>query len=185
MATSYYIGYLAKTHGYKGNILIKLDTPLTEELNIEEPIFLEINQRLVPFFMEELTQNPDSLIVKLEDIDSDETARTYLGSKIYLELDIAEDAEVTLAVVIGFTVIDTNLGKLGTITDFIKNKDNNLLEMDYKGKEIYIPANLDIINEIVADRQEILVTLPTGLLDIYLDEDWYTFSTTWVNAQPP
>lgn len=171
MAASYYIGYIAKTHGYKGNLLIKLDTPLSEELNIEEPIFLKINKRLVPFFMEELTQNPDSLIVKFEDIDSDDAAKNYIGNRAFIEQDLAEDAEVTLDIVVGFTVIDTELGKLGTITDYIKNKDNNLFAMEYKGKEIYIPANQDIVNDIIADQREILVTLPTGLLDIYLDED--------------
>lgn len=171
MAASYYIGYIAKTHGYKGAMHIKLEHPLSLELNIEEPIFLEINKRLVPFFMEELTQTPDSLILKLEDVDSDEAVKNYMGYKVYLETDQQAEKEITLEVLTGFKVVDTNLGKLGTITAYINEKKNSLLVMEYKGKEIYIPANADLIQEVLTDEEEILVTLPEGLLDIYLNED--------------
>jgi 16S rRNA processing protein RimM len=47
----------------------------------------------------------------------------------------------------------------------------DLIAMDYQGKEVLIPINSDIVRTVDRANQKLNVALPDGLLDIYMTDD--------------
>lgn len=170
----YEVGYVIKTHGLHGEILVQLDVDDSEEYKGLESMFIEINNRLIPFFIESFhLQGKGKAIVKLEEIDHIDTAQPLKGKKLFLTLDCLpelEDGEYYLHDVIGYQVVDKNLGPLGKITCYHTETAQTLLEMEYQNHEILIP----VFDEIVLDANHtdkiLNVDLPHGLLDVYLDD---------------
>ena len=69
----YYLGKVTKKHGFKGNLIIHLDTDEPELYDTLEAVFIEQDGTLVPFFFE--TSQPyqgTKLLVKFEDITPEE-----------------------------------------------------------------------------------------------------------------
>jgi 16S rRNA processing protein RimM len=48
----FYLGSVAKLHGYKGGLSLYLDVDYPDDYTEMESVFIEINKQLVPFFME-------------------------------------------------------------------------------------------------------------------------------------
>ena len=48
----YYLGKITKTHGFKGNLILHLDTDEPELYENLESVFIERDGMLVPFFFE-------------------------------------------------------------------------------------------------------------------------------------
>jgi len=165
------IGTLIKAHGYKGHIIVKSDFDFME--NTEEPIFIKIDEYLVPFFVintEVKYPNDTTAIIKLKDVDNDEI-NNLLGKEIYFptELIVEEDEELNdYQRLIGYKFVDNNLGLLGEITDFINIPSNPLFQFIYKEKEILVPINSLDIKNIDKNQKTIFTEIPDGLLDIYL-----------------
>jgi 16S rRNA processing protein RimM len=74
--------------------------------------------------------------------------------------------ELTSHEIIGFTVIDKTEGIIGPIDDIIKYPNNPLYKIIYNEKEILVPANENIICTIDFDKKEVVVNIPTGLLEL-------------------
>ena len=75
---------------------------------------------------------------------------------------------MTWAEIIGFTLTDKATGKaIGTLRAVDETTINTLFEVETAdGKNLLIPASEEIINSVDAERKEIAVTLPDGLLDL-------------------
>jgi len=78
-------------------------------------------------------------------------------------------AEFTLMDLVGFTAVDVDEGELGEITDVQEYPKQFIASVNYKNCEVLFPLNEDIIKSIDVVKEIVLVNLPEGLLDIYLD----------------
>ncbi|MFO7722846.1 MAG: hypothetical protein R6V49_06445, partial [Bacteroidales bacterium] len=64
------LGKITKKRGFEGQLLIRLDHQDYLKHKIPESVFIEIQGRLVPFFIESLKKNPPaSVIVTLSDLN--------------------------------------------------------------------------------------------------------------------
>ena len=94
---------------------------------------------------------------------------TFSNMEVYYPLDAAVGdlvGDMTWDSFVGYTVSDTVLGLLGPITMVDESTLNVLLQVDYKGNEILIPAVEEIITGVDHDKKQLEVTLPDGLLDL-------------------
>lgn len=163
------IGRIAKTHGYKGAVKISITEGLAldKPKNSKEPVFLEINQKPVPFFYSQWQENMGVPIVLFEDIDNEEKAQSLVGLDVLVpESWIDEDESSNIANLINFTVVDAEHGKLGFISNYMENPAQTLLYMLLNGREILIPFVDEFILDIDWDNEIIHTQLPDGLLDI-------------------
>ena len=170
----YQLGYLLKTHGLKGDVVIEIDADYPEEYVVMESVFVEINKKLVPFFIERIVLNGSKAIIKFEDIDELAQANKMKGAGIYLPLEVLPDLKdqgYYYHELIGFSVKDKNLGNLGTISGFYSSGNQDLLAMDYKEKEVLIPLTKEVVAKVDKKTKTVETTLPDGLLDIYLSDD--------------
>ncbi|MEM6523865.1 MAG: ribosome maturation factor RimM [Bacteroidota bacterium] len=168
----YLLGYVIKRHGLKGELSIFLDVDDPEEYIKLESVFVKIDSKLVPFFIIDINIRGDKAVVSFEDINSIDQADELKGSELYLPLTMLPKLEGTSFYyheIIGFSVIDNALGKLGNIKDVYTNSAQDLLAVTRDSKEVLVPVTDNTIKSIDREKAEILVDLPVGLLDIYED----------------
>ena len=92
------IGFTKKCHGVKGELKVIVEEKYLEDFINTTAIFLMIKGKPVPFFVEKIRSGND-LILKLEDIDSKETAHPLNSKEIFLPSNqILKQEERTIAI---------------------------------------------------------------------------------------
>lgn len=167
----YRIGRIGKPHGVGGELTFAFDDDVFDRCDAEY-LVLDIDGILVPFFMESYRFNgSSSALVKFCGIDSQERARDLTGCAVFFprKLSDSTDDELSWAEIVGFTLIDENSGStVGTIRSVDDSTANLLFEVDSpEGEQMLIPANEDLIDSFDADRCELRMRLPEGLLDLH------------------
>lgn len=166
----YKIGRLGKPHGVKGEIAFHFDDDVFDRTDTDY-LVLELDEILVPFFIDEYRfKNGSTALMLFDGITTQEQARELTGAEVYFprRLSDSSDEDMTWAEIIGFTLTDKATGKaIGTLRAVDETTINTLFEVETAdGKNLLIPASEEIINSVDAERKEIAVTLPDGLLDL-------------------
>lgn len=168
------VGYISKTRGLKGDLIVYLDVDEPERYEGMDSILIELQNQLVPYLVSEFHLEGKKAVMHLEDVDHIDEAASFTGSKLFLPLELLpplEEGQFYYHDVIGYAIVDQKLGKLGKIKaiyDGVGNQD--LIGMLYQGKEVLIPIVDNIVLKANPDTQELEVDLPEGLLDIYLED---------------
>lgn len=163
------IGYISKTHGLKGHVILRLNELVRIDEESIKSVFLEINGSQVPYFIEECRPNNTGYILKLETIDVVDTSKKLIGKKAFALSDFILEEEESLNEFIGYTIIDSKLGNIGVISDIDEKTDNVIVKVIHPtGTEIILPFNDDFIIEIDDDLRTIEFNAPEGLIEMYL-----------------
>lgn len=165
------VGFIQKPHGIHGELVIRFDETYYETLENFPTLFLEIDQLLVPFFIEEgglRFKSGESVIAKLEWTDTDKKAKELSGLSVYVANDAITENDDELAIneLIGYRLFDETLGLIGEIEDVSDYSGNLLLIVEYRGKEAMIPLNEDLIVRLDEENREIELSIPEGLFDL-------------------
>ena len=162
----YKIGRLGKAHGVKGEVSFQFDDDIFDTTDADY-LILEIDGILVPFFMEEYRFRNDSLaLVKFCDVDTQQRASELTGCDVYFPRTLAEESEgqLSLSSLVGFDIVEASnskvVGKIAAIDD---TTQNILFELE-DGR--LIPASDELITNIDTNRQQIIMQIPTRLLEI-------------------
>ena len=161
------IGRIKKSHGKDGKLIIPLDVDL-EHQDISF-IIVEINKRLIPFFIEKYSLKQDILEAKLEDVNSPEEARKLFGNYAFIESDdVLENTNPDLSFreLIGYSVSITEQDEMGIIEDILDRSDQPLFKIIFKNNEVLIPAVMEFIESFDRDNKTIQLNLPPGLIDL-------------------
>ncbi|MCK5137192.1 MAG: hypothetical protein KAR19_15515 [Bacteroidales bacterium] len=160
-------GRISKPNGLQGKVNIVLDPVAGKSIEPENPLFIDIDGQRIPFFMEEFTLvSDDQAIIKLEFINTIEEARPVCGCDVYLDLQLnpsKHESMNDLHAVVGYEAFDLQMGNLGRVTDYIESDMNPVLLIDYRGKEMMVPAAEELIVRIDHREQSIHFHLPEGL----------------------
>ena len=170
---SIYIGQIAKLHGYKGGVSLFLDVTHPEEYMDMESFFIEIDGILTPFFVESFKlKNKGFAAVKFQGIDSEQEARSLLKKKVFIpetELRELDESNFYDHEVIGYEVEDVVKGEIGKVTAIADLKQNPLLVIEFKDKEILLPICEGLIVKVDRKLKRLKVKAPDGLIDLYLN----------------
>ena len=173
--TCYELGIITRPHGLKGEVQVYLDVDHPEMYSELESVFVEVDKRLVPFFIESFHLIGDQkAIVAFDDIQTLEQAEALRGNHLYLPLKALpqlEEDQFYFHEVIGYKVVDKTEGELGEAASFNDAGAQIILIMDYMGKEVLIPVSKTILLKADHENKQLLVDLPGGLLDLYMNED--------------
>lgn len=168
------IAKATKTFGLAGEVVLRLYDTFPDEVNKKEPIFAIINGLTVPLFLSSFERRGNNkAIVVFDDIDSEYRALELLGAEfVAFEEEEGEeetdDGELYLENIVGYSFTDTKTGIQGVITEYIDSDLNPLFAAEIKGKQLYIPASDELIEEIDPETKTICFSLPEGLLELYL-----------------
>jgi 16S rRNA processing protein RimM len=163
------LGRITKINGYEGAVTVKLEKTFTENIPHPESVFLEIEGKLVPFFISGSEYSgADILKISFEDYGSIEKIKEFLGCRVFLTSDCIERSHPeVIENLSGYQVFYHDDLLLGTVTDIFENPDQWLLNiLSPANKEILIPLHNDLIVSIDNIRKIIVMELPDGLIDI-------------------
>ena len=168
------VGYVHKPHGINGELVIRFQEEYFETLEQYPAIFLEIDNLLVPFFIAEeglRFKSSESVITQFEWIDSEPKAKGLCGMSVFVkEDDVFEfEDEMSPHALVGYQLLDEDSVPIGEIKEVHDYAGNLLLSVDYRGKEVLVPLNEELILHIDEEGREIQLQIADGLLD--LDEE--------------
>jgi 16S rRNA processing protein RimM len=168
----YHLGYVAKLHGFKGEVSLFLDVTNPDEYKKLEYVYIDINGLLTPFFITTYQLKAKGFAsVKFEGIDTENDAKTLQRKDLYLPLStLPELSGINFYdhEIIDFELIDLTFGRVGKIVQIIDLPANPLIQVDADGKEIFIPFVKDLVQELDRINKKMIVKTPKGLLAIYL-----------------
>ena len=168
----FYLGKIVTKYSFKGEVVIKLDTDEPELYKNMESVYVEFGTNLVPFFIDKSSLHKgNQLRVQFEDVYSEEEADSILKCGVYLPLSMLpklKGNKFYFHEVIGFTVVDSNFGKVGEIVHINDKAAQPLFEIDRNGTEIFIPMIDDFIKKVDRENKKIQVETPEGLIALYI-----------------
>tara|TARA_B100000497_G_scaffold85542_1_gene95265 strand:- start:943 stop:1470 length:528 start_codon:yes stop_codon:yes gene_type:complete len=168
----FYLGKIVKKYSFKGELLAKLDTDEPAIYENLDAIFIDLNNTLIPFFVQKSQLHKSDLLrLKFDDIDNEEDAEELLKSDLYLPLELLpklEGDKFYFHEIINFQLVDENFGHVGIVTGVNDSTAQALFEVDREGIEILIPINDDFIRKIDRVNKNITVNTPEGLIELYL-----------------
>ncbi len=163
----YKIGYIAKTHGLKGEVTIVVIESIPRQKTVS--VLIEVKGILVPYFIESISDRGDKAFVKFEGVDNPEQAKALKGCSLFLPKKVRPPlgrGEFYDDEVIGFEVEDDKLGLLGEVREVVQIGPNRLLAIDRHDKELLIPVQGPFIQNVNKSKKKVRVDLPEGFLDI-------------------
>ncbi len=164
------IGRFNKPHGVHGEISMTFTDDAFDRCDSPYIVCL-VEGIFVPFFIEEYRfKNDSTALIKLCDVDSETDAAAftlldvYYPKRYYVESD---DAATLGDYFIGFTVVDSEKGTLGSVVAIDDATANILFVVaSPDGGELLIPAQETFVDSIDEEARIIHMHLPEGLLDL-------------------
>ena len=170
---TFHLGYIAKLHGFKGEVSLFLDVTNPSQYKDMDMVFIEIDGQLVPHFISSLKlKNKGFAAVKFEGVDTEEVARKLNRKNVYLPASMLPELqgkEFYDHEVVGFTVIDKDFGTVGTLGAVIDNAVNPLIQVFNDTKEVLIPLGKDTVQKVDRSKKELHIVSPPGLISMYLE----------------
>lgn len=168
---SFYIGYVSKTKGLKGEVQLFFEFEDYEDL-VLDVIFLEVNKKLVPYFIDTVKlHNNSTAYATFEDIDHIDKAQPLVRKKMYLPNDkmpVRDPDDFRWTDLVGFVVFDEEHGELGEIIEVQEMPQQFIATVEMEdGKQLMFPLSEDLILGIDGEEEIIEVNLPEGLVDLY------------------
>lgn len=167
------VGKVARLHGYKGELSLKLDHDLPFEYDEIEAFYLDQNNKLVPYFVSSMKFTPKGYALTfLEGVDSEERAKRLIGTGLYLskaDLPELDEGEYFTHELVGFLVTDNNYGDLGRVLEILEYPGNNQLRIEHIDGEVLIPLIDEFVIEVDKKSSLIKVETPEGLINLNLD----------------
>lgn len=167
---SFYIGYISKTRGLKGEVQIYFEFEDYEDLLLDV-VFLEIDRNLVPYFVHSFKiNNNKTAYATFEDVNHIDSAKELVSRSLYLpnsKRPERDPNEFRYTDLVGFQVIDEVYGAIGKITEVTEMPQQFIAVVDMDGKDLLFPLSEDLIHGINKEDKVIQVHLPDGLVELY------------------
>ena len=168
----FYVGKIVKTHGLKGEVTLRIDNEQFDEIEELNYFLLDVNDQLIPFFVEDIAYHSNKAFVLFQDLKTLEAANQFVGKSAYLPLDLLPEKEGNdfySHEVVGYLVVDEEKGEIGNVNEIIEYPTQSIIQIIKDGKEILIPIHDDILKDVNRDEKKIYIKAPNGLIDMYLE----------------
>lgn len=165
------LGYVSKTVGNKGQLIIHLDADDPSYYKNLTEVFIDIKGTLVLYQIDQFSLKGIKATVGFKNIDNNEVASLLIGSSLYLPLKSLpklSGKQFYFHEVIGYKVIDKIHGNIGQIESIIDHSSQAIFQIVFKEKEVLIPITDEIIKKLDHKKKQIFVEAPEGLIEIYL-----------------
>jgi 16S rRNA processing protein RimM len=164
-------GKIVAVHGLKGELIFKHTLGKRSTLKGLQTIFTEERKdSFLPWFIESArAKSNEEVFLKLENVDTREAAMKLSQKEVWFaEPDFKSLAARTApASILGYTIVNDG-EPLGEILEIIEQPHQLVCRLQFKGKEVLIPLHGETLKKTDHRKKLVQVSLPEGLLDIYL-----------------
>ena len=154
------IGRLTRTHGKRGELQCLMSNEYWDNADATF-LILKLDNIFVPFRVQDWRgKGSDSLIFQLDNITDEQEAQRLIGTEAFMLLsDMNQEDEVmpTWQSLVGYRVMDTDQGELGTVDQVDETTINTLITLS-DGR--LIPIHEDFIIDINAEDKLLTICLP-------------------------
>lgn len=168
------IAQVLKSNGADGELILGFRHIAPEDIDVKEPVFICFDGLPVPFFIESFIRKGQSkALVRLTGINSADDALEVVGQGVYAEsgsLDVPVDDD-DFSMLAGWTLLDADGTEVGEIADYLDIPGNPCIEVTLKKEssrdgngEVIIPLHEDLILSVDAQKRELVMSVPAGLL---------------------
>lgn len=158
------IGKVLKSNGTDGELLVSFLDVNPQDIDLQEPVFIEFDGLPVPFYFESFNQRGNNrALVRLTGVRSLKDADELAGNALYAEYFEEEDEEDFT----GWTVLDQDKKPVGKVTDLEDIPGNTCLWVrKADGTEVLLPFHEDLLLEADPEKQILILQIPEGILDL-------------------
>ena len=158
------IGQVLKSNGRDGELLVSFSGVAPEEIDLEEPVFIEFDGLPVPFYFEAFSQRGNSrALVRLTGVHNLTDADELAGAVLYAEDDLYEDEDEDLT---SWTVLDADGTKAGTVSAHEDIPGNPCIWVETGHGESLLPLREELVLEVNETEKTLRMEIPEGLLDL-------------------
>jgi len=165
------IGKLVAAFGLKGELILKHTLGKKTSLKGLPAIFIEEKKNsFLPWFIEGAKiKSKEEIYLTLEGVNTRESSMKLVQKEIWIpEPDFKKFAAKTSPInLLGYTIINER-EILGEILEVIEQPHQLLCRIELKNKEVLIPVNESFLKKIDHKKKQIMMELPDGLIDVYL-----------------
>ncbi|HHB79120.1 MAG TPA: 16S rRNA processing protein RimM [Saprospiraceae bacterium] len=163
------IGRLGKPYGLKGAVKVLLWDEYVGFRPPKQVLFVQQRGDIIPFFFKSFQEQGGHLLVVFEDFDNPNAAYAVAQKPIFvrkqdLPEDFLEEEDTELDAILGFQIVDKQLGLIGPIIDYDEQPHQSIILVDYQGREVMIPWVDAYIQDFDLQKRVITMDLPLGLL---------------------
>ncbi len=168
----FYLGKITKLFGYKGEVILFLDTDSPEIYYNIESVLLEIQGELIPFMIDNSKiKNRFNIIVSFHNFGAEEVS-SLINAAAYLPLNMLPKLsgnKFYFHEVIGFQVVDKEYGTIGKVQIFYDNPGQTIMSvLNDEGIEILIPVIDKFFKSVDRKNKSIEIEAPEGLIELYI-----------------
>ena len=154
------IGQVLKSDGKDGGLVVSFPDIDPEDIDLQEPVFIEFDGLPVPFYFESFTRRgANRALVHLTGIHDLEDAEEIAGAALWAEYFEEEDEDHLC----GLKIEDAEGTYIGTVSDYEDIPGNTCLWVSRPdGSEVLVPFHEDLVIEV--DEHTVRLRIPEGLL---------------------
>lgn len=168
----YNLGRITKPWGVRGQLVLFLDVDTPEDYLGLDSAFVDIKGRLVPHFFHIDQLNGNRAVATFEELSPEEAA-LLVGHDLYLPLSLLpklEGNKFYYHEVVGFRVVDSRHGDIGTLQQVIDYPAQALFQIDNHGTEVLVPVIDQVIDRVDREAKTLHITAPEGLIELYMGQ---------------
>ena len=167
----FYIGFISKKHGFKGDLSIKLNVDQPKEYLNLDFIHIEIEGQLIPHKITScLLRKKIYLQVQLQEITNDQEVSCLIGKHVFIEknkIKKSKNIDFFYNKIVGYRIENIRNEKIGIVKELNKTTLQTLMIIEHNnGQEIFIPLVKNFIKKIDEKQNLIIVDLPDGILKL-------------------
>ena len=157
------IAQVLKSNGTDGELLISFFDVAPEDIDLQEPVFIEFDGLPVPFYFDSFVpRGVNRALVRLTGVHSLKDADELSGASVYADYFEEDEADDLT----GWTVVSADGTAIGTVTDYEDIPGNTCLWVRRpSGDEVLLPFHKDLVIGMDSASQTLALSIPDGLLD--------------------
>ena len=164
------VGVITSAHGVRGEVKVFPTTDDNSRFKTLKHVLMDTGKEKIPLEIEHVKFFKNMVILKFKGFDKTPDVEMWRQRDLLTTRDPAVELapdENFIADLIGLTAVTDEGVVLGTLTDVLQTGANDVycVKME-NGKELLLPAIKDCILNVDLEKQEMLVHVLDGLLDL-------------------
>jgi 16S rRNA processing protein RimM len=159
------VGFLRRTHGLRGEIIMDVHTDFPERLRSGRKLF--VGEEHKPMTLAGARPHAKGMLLKFKGIETPEDAGQMRNQWVYVrasDVPSLPEGKLYQHELFGFRVVDENNHPLGELVEILETGANDVYVVrDESGKEILLPAIPSVVLETDPSRRVMRVHLLEGL----------------------